>query len=178
MSSSSSSSPSKSSSASKGGGDDDDKEDDKPADKDEGKPSTKQSGSTVKVDTGETVSCPLGGSDCSAEVTVQISEEMPAGEASSKHKAPKPKILTIGHAKIVVAPGHSEVVLSLDSKGAALLRKRHRLSVHVTMIVKAPGVASLKHMGTITQPKPAKHGKKASSPQVLNRGQTRPGSRC
>jgi hypothetical protein len=55
---------------------------------------------------------------------------MPAGEASSKHKAPKPKTLTIGHAKIVVAPGHgAKVVLSLNSKGAALLRKRHRLSV-------------------------------------------------
>ena len=158
-----SSTSSKSSSSSKGGDDDDDKEDDKPSDKDEGKPTTKQSGSTVKVETGETVNCPAGGQDCTAEVTVTISEEMPAGEASSKHKAPKPKMLTIGHAKIVIAPGHSaKVVLSLSSKGAALLREHHRLSLHVATIVKAPGVAALKRTGTITitQPKPAKHGKK------------------
>ena len=85
------------------------------------------------------------------------------GRGSSKHKAPKSKILTIGHAKILVAPGHSaKVVLSLSGKGVALLRRHHRLSVHVATIVKAPGVAPLKHTGTITitRPKPAKHGKK------------------
>ncbi len=161
---SSGSSSSKSSSSSKGGGDDEDKEDDdKPTDKPEGKAATKQSGSTVKVETGETVNCPAGGQDCTAEVTVTISEEMPAGEASSKHKAPKPKIVTIGHAKIVVAPGRSaKIVLSLNSKGAALLRKRHRLSVHVTTIVTEPGAGAVKHTATIpiAQPKPVKHAKK------------------
>jgi hypothetical protein len=158
------SSSSKSSSSSKGGDDDEDKEDDdKPSDKAEGKPTTKQSGSTVKVETGETVNCPAGGQDCTTEVTVTISEEMPAGEASSKHKAPKPKIVTIGHARIVVTPGHSaKVVVTLSSKGVALLRKARRLSAHVTTIVTEPGLIPVKHTATIpiTQPKPIKHGKK------------------
>ncbi len=154
--------PSKSSSSSKGGGEED-KEDDKPSDKDEGKPTTKQSGSTVKVETGETVNCPAGGRDCTAEATVTISEEMPAGEASSKHKAPKPKIVTIGHGRIVVTPGHSaKVVVTLSSKGVALLRKDHHLSAHVTTIITEPGLVPVKHTATIpiVQPKPAKHGKK------------------
>jgi hypothetical protein len=161
-----SSSSSSSSSKSSGGGKDDDEDkedDDKPSDKDTGKSTTKQSGSTVKVETGETVNCPVGGQDCTAEVTVTISEEMPAGEASSKHKAPKPKIVTIGRAKIVVAPGHSaKIVLSLNSKGAALLRKHHRLNVHVMTIVTEAGAGAVKHTATIpiAQPKPAKHGKK------------------
>jgi hypothetical protein len=161
---SSSSGSSKSSSSSKGGGDDEDKEDDdKPSDKAEGKATTKQSGSTVKVETGETVTCPAGGQDCTAEATVTISEEMPAGEASSKYKASKPKIVTIGHGRIVVTPGHSaKVVVTLSSKGVALLRKDHHLSAHVTTIVTEPGLAPVKHTTTIpiVQPKPIKHGKK------------------
>lgn len=162
-SSPSSSSTSKSSSSSKGGGGEEDKEDDdKPSDKPEGKPTTKQSGSTVKVETGETVNCPAGGSDCTAEVT--ISEEMPAGTtASRRHKATKPKIVVIGHARIVVAPGHSaKVVVSLSPAGAALLRKQHRLNANVKTVVSVAGQAPLTHTATIplSAPKPAKHGKK------------------
>jgi hypothetical protein len=162
-SNSSGSSSSKSSSSSKGGDDEDKEDDDKPSDKDEGKPTTKQSGSTVKVETGETVNCPAGGQDCTAEVTVTISEEMPAGEASSKHKAPKPKLVTIGHGRIVVTPGHSaKVVVTLSGKGVALLRKDRHLSAHVTTVITAPGLVPVRHTATITiaQPKPAKHGKK------------------
>jgi hypothetical protein len=149
-----------------GGGDDgDDKgqDTDEPTDNDTSKPTTKQSGSTVKVETGETVNCPAGGQDCTAEVTVTISEEMPAADASSKHKAPKPKILTIGHGRIVVAPGHSaKVVVTLSSEGLALLHKDHHLSAHVTTIVTEPGLVPVKRTATIpiAQPKPAKHGKK------------------
>lgn len=148
---------------SKGGGEED-KSDDEPSDKDSGKPSTKQSGSTVQVNTGETVSCPPDGANCTAEVTVTISEEMPAGDASRKHKTPKPKTITIGHAKITVPPGKtSQVAVSLNSKGAALLRKDHHLRVNVHTTVSLSGHAPVTHNATITiaQPKkPAKrHGK-------------------
>ncbi len=151
---------SKSSSSGKGGGDEED--DDKPSDKAEGKPTTKQSGSTVKVETGETVNCPAGGSDCTAEVT--ISEEMPAGtDASRRRKTAKPKVVVIGHARIVLAPGHSaKVVVSLSPAGAALLRKHHRLSAHVKTVLSVAGQAPLTHTATISisAPKPVKHGKK------------------
>lgn len=161
-----SSSNSSSSSKSSGGGKDDDEDkedDDKPSDKATGKPTTKQSGSTVKVETGETVNCPPGGQDCAAEVTVTISEELAAGSSAHKHKASKPKIVTIGHARIVIAPGHSaKVVVTLNSKGKELLGKRKHLIADVTTILSRPGMAPVKQTATIpiVQPKPAKHGKK------------------
>jgi hypothetical protein len=162
-SSGSSSSSGKSSGSSKGGGGGgDDEEDDKPSDKPEGKPVAKESAGKVTVQTGETVSCPSGGEDCKAEVEVTISEEMSA-EASSvhkKHKKAKPKPVVIGHATLTVAPGQSEKVsLTLTSKGAALLRKRHHLSAQVTVTVSQPGKTPVKSTHTITIPAPKPAGK-------------------
>lgn len=64
---------------------------------------------------------------------------------------------------IVVAPGHSaKVVVSLNSTGAGLLRKRGHLTADVTTIVAEPELAPVKHTAVIPirQPKPAKHSKK------------------
>ena len=157
-SSSSSSSSSKSSgSGGKGGGDDDDEDDDKPSDKPEGKPVAKESGGKVTVQTGETVSCPSGGEDCTADVQVTISEEMPADDSAVRktHKKAEPKPIVIGRATLTIAPGHSEnISLTLTSKGARLLRKRHHLSAQVTVTLSQPGKTPVKSTHTITIPAP------------------------
>jgi hypothetical protein len=163
-SSSSSSSSSKSSgSGGKGGGDDDDDDnsDDDATVSNKEPPSTKQSGSTVTVNTGQTVSCPSGGEDCTADVQVTISVEMPADDSSvHKHRQAKPKPIVIGHATLTIAPGQSEkVALQLTSKGAALLKKRHRLSAQVSLTVSQPGKTSVKSTHTITISAPKATGK-------------------
>jgi len=145
-----------------GGGDDDDSSDDAKVSSKE-PPSTKQSGSTVTVNTGQTVSCPSGGADCTADVEVTISEEMPAEDSSvhKTHKKAKPKPIVIGHATLTVAPGQSEkVALTLTSKGAALLRKLHHLSAQVTVTVSRPGKTPVKSTRTITIPAPKVSGKR------------------
>ncbi|HXB65797.1 MAG TPA: hypothetical protein VNV42_13085 [Solirubrobacteraceae bacterium] len=166
-SSNSSSSSGKSSGSSKGGGDDDDNDggdDDKPSDKPEGKPVAKESGGKVTVQTGETVSCPSGGEDCTADVQVTISEEMPADDSSvhKTHREAKPKPIVIGRATLTLAPGRSEKIsLTLTSKGAALLRKRHHLSAQVTVTVSQAGKTPVKSTRTITIPAPkATHKRK------------------
>jgi hypothetical protein len=151
--SSSSNSSSKSSSSGKGGGGgDDDEDDDKPSDKPEGKPVAKEAGGKITVQTGETVTCPSGGEDCTADVQVTISEEMPADDSSvHKHKRAKPKPIVIGRATLTLAPGHSEKIsLTLTSKGATLLRKRHRLSAQVAVTVGQAGKTPVKSTRTIT----------------------------
>jgi hypothetical protein len=153
-------SPAKSSSAGKGGGED---KEDEPSDKDTGKPSAKESGSTITVETGETVTCPPGSDVCTAAVSASVTEKASASAASRKRRPTKPKIVVIGRAVIVVAPGHSsKVALRLNGQGVTLLRKRHRLSVHLLTVLSRAGAAPVKHIATITitQPKPAKHGKK------------------
>jgi len=165
-SSGSSSSSGKSSSSSKGGGDDNDDDDNSDDDakvSNKEPPSTKQSGSTVTVNTGQTISCPSGGEDCTADVQVTISEEMPADDSSvhKTHKKAKPKPIVIGHATLTVAPGQSEkIALTLTSKGAALLRKLHRLSAQVTVTVSQPGKTPVKSTHTITIPAPKPAGKR------------------
>jgi hypothetical protein len=163
-SNSSSSSSGKSSSSSKGGGDDDDDNaDDDATVSNKEPPSTKQSGSTVTVNTGQTVSCPSGGEDCTADVQVTISEEMPAQDSSvhKTHKKAKPKPIVIGRATLTLAPGKSEKIsLTLTSKGAALLRKLHHLSALVSVTVSQPGKTPVKSTRTITIPAPKPAGKR------------------
>jgi hypothetical protein len=158
------SSSGKSSSSSKGGGgDDDDNSDDDAKVSNAEPPSTKQSGSTVTVNTGQTVSCPSGGADCTADVQVTISEEMPAEDSSvhKTHKKAKPKPLVIGRATLTLAPGHSEKVsLTLTSKGAALLRKLHHLSAQVSVTISQPGKTPVKSTRAITIPAPKATGKR------------------
>lgn len=137
--------------------DDDDNSDDDAKVSNKEPPSTKQSGSTVTVNTGQTVTCPSGGEDCTADVQVTISGEMPAEDSSAHktHKKAKPKPIVIGRATLTLAPGHSEKIsLKLTSKGAALLRKLHHLSAHVTVTVSQPGKTPVRSARTIVIPAP------------------------
>ena len=67
----------------------------------------------------------------------------------------------IGRATLTLAPGHSEKIsLTLTSKGAALLKKRHRLSAQVTVTVSQPGKTPVKSTRTIAIPAPKPAGKR------------------
>jgi hypothetical protein len=73
------------------------------------------------------------------------------------------KTVAIGHATIAVAAGKTaRISFKLNSQGVALLRKRHHLSVRISVTVDLTGKAPVKsaHTITISKPKPARKHEK------------------
>jgi hypothetical protein len=89
-------------------------------------------GKAAVVTDGQSVTCPAGGPECGANVVATT--RVPSSARSHTSRAP----LRVGGAKISVAAGGSKPVrFPLTKAGKALLRRRGKLRVTVTVVVRA-----------------------------------------
>jgi hypothetical protein len=131
-----------------------------PADRYEGKASITDRHGAITLETGEAITCPPGGSECTANVVATATEKpssaIPGGR---RHRYAHSKTIVIAHAKLRVAAGRTaKIALRLDKQGIALLRKRHRLSVTVTITLPGKPTTTSVHTVTITVPA---HGRRS-----------------
>jgi hypothetical protein len=102
-----------------------------------GHPKTKVNGRKITVDTDEQAICPAAGPNCSATVRAQTSATAAAAKARPRHP------ITIGAATRTIPAGSgAKLVLTLNQRGAKLLRARKRLTATLTTTTSVNGGTS------------------------------------
>ncbi|HXD55994.1 MAG TPA: hypothetical protein VN618_14655 [Solirubrobacteraceae bacterium] len=119
-----------------------------------GHASAVKAGGRILLKTGLTVGCPAGGPACSVRLIATVSGAQAASASGAAHRP-----LTIGTLHATVAPGRSlALTLRLTPKGAALLKKHHRLKIALSGTASALGGPAVKLAGTVAVPYPkARH---------------------
>jgi hypothetical protein len=112
------------------------------------KASASRVGGHVIVDTGLSVTCPTGRSACSVVLTGTVSGAQSRLVAATATKA---KAVVVGTLHTSVAAGKTLVLrLRLNAKGAALLKKHHRLKLVLTGTARTSGGPATRLSATIT----------------------------
>lgn len=113
-----------------------------------------------------TLACPASKTLCAGTVDIETATALAAQTARKSRKKPKqkPSRLLLGHAAFSIPGGHSATVkIRLSAKGAALLKRKKRLSVLVVVAahdsIGDPGTATL----TMTLKAPSTHNGRRSA---------------
>jgi hypothetical protein len=90
-----------------------------------GRASAARAGSRVSVKTGLTVKCPVGGPPCPVTLAGTVSGAQARGASAAKSRA-----VTVGKLATTIPAGKTvTLTLPLSAKGAALLKKHHKLKI-------------------------------------------------
>jgi hypothetical protein len=88
------------------------------------------SGRSLRLDTGLQVTCPAKGPRCSAKVTLTVAGTGPRASAASATR--------VGRLSTKVAPGaKAKLVVRLNKKGAALIRRRRAVTIAARVSIRA-----------------------------------------
>lgn len=88
------------------------------------------SGRSLLLDTGLQVTCPATGPTCSANVTLTV--------AGSGARASAASATRVGTLSTRIAPGaKAKLVVRLNKKGAALIRRRHAVTIAARVSIRA-----------------------------------------
>ena len=88
------------------------------------------SGGSLRLDTGLQVSCPATGPKCSANVTLTV--------AGTGARASAASAIRVGTLSTKIAPGaKAKLVVRLSKKGAALIRRRHAVTIAARVSIRA-----------------------------------------
>ena len=88
------------------------------------------SGRSLRLDTGLQVSCPAAGPKCTANVTLTVAGAVRARRAAS--------VTRVGTLSTKIAPGaKAKLVVRLNKKGAALIRKRSAVTIAARVSIRA-----------------------------------------
>jgi hypothetical protein len=88
------------------------------------------SGGSLRLDTGLQVSCPAKGPRCSANVTLTVARGGVHAAAAS--------VTRVGTLSTKIAPGaKAKLVVRLSKKGAALIRRRHAVTIAARVSIRA-----------------------------------------
>jgi hypothetical protein len=88
------------------------------------------SGRSLRLDTGLQVTCPAKGPRCSANVTLTVAGAGPRASAASA--------MRVGTLSTMVAPGaKAKLVVRLNKKGAALIRRRRAVTIAARVSIRA-----------------------------------------
>jgi hypothetical protein len=88
------------------------------------------SGGSLRLDTGLQATCPAGGPKCSANVTLTVAGTGARASAASATR--------VGTLNTKIAPGaKAKLVVRLSKKGAALIRRRHAVTIAARVSIRA-----------------------------------------